>query len=185
MRFLLTLLLVLAFTRPAPAITPAEYTALIRTASEQASPAQLRTAKACQAKSAAVSRYTVFYALGEAFLARQTGEPARAERAWQVLQAVNQCMAHGEAKARDAQCGQMEAAWGSLWRSWTGWMRRDGSTRNNAANLGHHRGLRRRAAAGRRGAGGNEPGGDGRQRSCGRLAAVSQGGRRRPLEGLC
>ncbi len=101
-RFLLPLLLVLAFTGPAPAITPAEYTALIRTVSDRASPAQLRTAQACQAKSAAVSRYTVFYALGEAFLARKVGEPARAERAWQVLQAVNQCMAHGD--CRGATC---------------------------------------------------------------------------------
>jgi hypothetical protein len=111
---LLTLLVIVTFAVPAPATTPAQYAALIRTVCDRASSRQLRAVPACQAKSTAISRYTVFYAMGEAFLARRTGESARAERAWQVVQAVNQCMLQGRAKDQADQCRQMEAALGEL-----------------------------------------------------------------------
>jgi len=111
---LTTAIFVLFFPVSLQAATSAEYAGLIRLVCERASAGQLRAAQACLSKSTAVSRYTVFYALGEAFLARQAGETARAEQAGQVLQAVNKCMAHGAPKARDDQCRQMEAALGEL-----------------------------------------------------------------------
>lgn len=88
------------------AATRAEYVALMQRGADAMSQSQLRTVRGPQPRP--VSRYTVWYALVEAFLARHEGQTQRAAKATQILVAVNRCVLEGDSRAKVAQFAQME-----------------------------------------------------------------------------
>ena len=101
-------LVYIALLHPASALaaTRGDYIGLMTQATVPMSRSQLRYIS--KLGNRAVSRYAVWYAAAEAFLARECGEPDRGTRAKRVLAAVNRCVLEGTDVEKAALFKQME-----------------------------------------------------------------------------